>query len=631
MLRAVHRTAVTLALGAVLLAPRPARGDPPSYQTVVRTSGVDESQPDDDPACFATVLTFREPAAGAELPRLLERVPGLRVRESGPGGRQTLSLRGADSQQVVVFLDGVRLSSPGSIVDLSLLDPSLLERAEVRRGGGSARYGSDAIGGVLQLETARLRSRTRSRVSIGYGSFDALGINATHASTLGRLRYLAAASYRQAAGDFPYVDDNGVSRQRTNNDSRVGELLVKADLPLGERWLGSALNELAVAERGAPGMSQRPSETARQLDLRNLTALRVVRARTLLPAGTLELQLAHRYGLFRFDEATPPPVASRNQSFTIETAARLALPLAAVGRLDAGVEARGQLFRDPDTDDPQRLEVDLWLAGQTHLLARTVTIAPAVRLASATGFGATVVPRVGLVVRPLRWTRRASLATLEIAGNLGRAFRYPSFQEMYIRLDGFGGNPELQPEDSLDGDVGLRWQRRYVSLEVAYFQRRIKNVILFAPVSSFLVRADNYRGALTQGVEAAALLGPLRGVTLRGSYTYTRSRFGDPPMSLPGHPPHRAAVRLGWETRPGRSWTLQLWSGVVVESAMVLSRFDSSEARRRVMLSAGGAFGWRNLSLSVEGQNLLDQRDAVDAVGFPLPPARFLISVSAAR
>jgi outer membrane receptor protein involved in Fe transport len=619
------------ALAVLILAhPLVGRASDPPYQTVVRASGVSEAPPEDDPAGFSSVLVLRDPAAGLELPRLLERVPGLRVRESGPAGRSSLSLRGADSQQVAVFLDGVRLSSPGAGVDLALLDPSHLQRVEIRRGGGAARFGSDAVGGVLRLETVALRPHTR--LALGYGSWDSLALAASRAAAAGPLRYLVSGSYRQTEGDFPYVDENGVDRVRRNNDGRFGEVLLKADRVLGAtaRWHLGVLDDFAFADRGAPGTSQRPSDTARQLELRNVTALRLVRRATLLPEGTLELLLAHRYGRFSFDEPAPPVVRSANQSFTVEGTARLALPLPGVGRLDAGVETRGHLFRDPDTDNPMRLETDLWLAGQLHAARRLLTFAPAVRLATATGFGAVVAPRFGLVLRPLRRVR--VLRAIEVAANVGRSYRYPSFQEMYIRLDGFGGNAALQPEDAVDGDVGLRWARSWLSFEGAYFQRRIASLILFAPVSSFLVRADNYRGARTDGVELAARVGPLLGLTLRGSYTFTRARFGDPPMSLPGHPAHRAATRLAWEWgAPSRHLGGQLWSGVVVESGMVLGRFDSVEIGGRVLLSCGGALSYRGITLSVEGQNLLDQRDAVDTVGFPLPPARALASLAITR
>jgi outer membrane receptor protein involved in Fe transport len=167
-------------------------------------------------------------------------------------------------------------------------------------------------------------------------------------------------------------------------------------------------------------------------------------------------------------------------------------------------------------------------------------------------------------------------------------------------------------------------------VEAALFSRWIDNTILFAPVSSFLVRADNYPRARARGVEGTVDLRPGVGLRLQGSYTFTETRFGEPAMSLPGHPPHRVAARLGWRYPfEGRgAWGLGLWTGATFESAQVLSRFDSTEEEGRVLLSAGASFSWRWLTLSAEGRNLLDKRDALDTVGFPIAPARFMVSAA---
>ena len=613
-----------------------AQGEPPPvYETVVRGNRFEQGPAADDPAGFSTRIRILEPPPGMALTDVLESAPGLRLRDSG--GRQTLGLRGSDGQQLAVFLDGIRLTpAGGGPVDLTLLDPTHLELAEVRRGAGSARFGSSAIGGALLLQTPRLRTRNHTRVGLGYGSSNTWSGSAAHADKAMGLRYLASASYRQSDGDFTYTDENGEARQRQNNASRGGELLLKADRPLGgDRWLLLVLDDFGATERGAPGMSQRPSATAGQRDVRNLASVRLRRFDTLVPGGRLEVGLAQRFQHFSFREPSPPAVDSQNQSYGLEGTVGLGLPLGGSGRLDAGVELRGELFRDASVvGDPWRLETDLWMASSLRLLRRHLVLVPAVRLAVANGFGSTVVPRFGMVVRPLRWTRRRWLAPLELVANLGRSFRYPSFQEMYIRLDGFGANPTLQPEDALEGEVGLRWRRRLLSLEAVYFQRRLKNLILFAPVSSFLVRADNYRDAHADGLEAAGELHAPGGLSLRASYTFTRSRFGEPSLPLPGHPGHRVKARLEWEPPwparlpERRRFQLRLFTAVVGESATTLDRFGSQVEEGRVLLSAGGSLGYRGFVLGAEGWNLLDKRDAVDAVGFPLPPARFMVSLA---
>ena len=61
---------------------------------------------------------------------------------------------------------------------------------------------------------------------------------------------------------------------------------------------------------------------------------------------------------------------------------------------------------------------------------------------------------------------------------------------------------------------------------------------------------------------------------------------------------------------------------------MPLDRANNIAVKGRVLLSAGGSFRYRWVSLAAEGRNLLDRRDLLDSLGFPLPPARFLVSIS---
>lgn len=611
-----------------------------AYETVVRGK-VDERRPEDDPAGFTTVLRIRSAPAGTSLPDLIRRVPGLRVRDRGPGGRQGLSLRGTDSHQAVVLLDGVRLgSATGGGVDLSMLDPAHLERVEVRRGGGSARFGSDALGGVLVLRTPRLRTSARTRASLSYGSFNAVAARASRSgSWRRRLRYLASASYRQSDGDFSYLHRiNRTAHARQNNDSRVGQLLLKLDYLPTDSWRVALINDLALGERGAPGILDNACPTARQQDLRNMTAVQATLYDAAVTGSKLDLSLHHRFGRFAFEQPCEFNRPSRANGFDLGLSARWGVPLGRANRVDAGLELRQDMLQDLAgtlADEwTTRLGGDLFVSSKLALLRHHLVLVPAVRLALATGHGATVVPKLGLVLRPLRWTGRPWLARLALAANVGRSWRYPSFHELYVDLDSLRGNPELMPEDAVEADAGLRWNNKQLALEVVYFRRWINNLILYAPVSPFLVEANNYSGVSTEGVEAELRARPGWGLDLRAAYTFTRSRWGESALELPGHPPHRLAARLGWgfpfAGARKRSWSVRLWSAVTVESAMALDQFNNLFVDGRVLLAAGGAATWRWLTLSAEGRNLLDRRDLLDTLGFPLPPARFMVALSAA-
>jgi len=112
-----------------------------------------------------------ERSQAPDLVELLRLEAGIDIaRNGGPGGQTSVFMRGANSNHVLVLIDGVRAAASGTgAFTWEILDPSVIERVEIVRGPRAARWGSDAIGGVIQIFTRRAEG-----VSAGlrYGSDD---------------------------------------------------------------------------------------------------------------------------------------------------------------------------------------------------------------------------------------------------------------------------------------------------------------------------------------------------------------------------------------------------------------------------------------------------------------------------
>ncbi len=144
-------------------------------EIVVTASRVEE--PVREVASSITVITEKEIESrkATTVAEVLRNVPGLDVSKSGgPGGLTSVFIRGAKSEHTLVMVDGVEMNDPmdpGRSYDLSKLTVDNIERIEIIRGPQSTLYGSDAIGGVINIITKKGEGKPRSFISGEVGSY----------------------------------------------------------------------------------------------------------------------------------------------------------------------------------------------------------------------------------------------------------------------------------------------------------------------------------------------------------------------------------------------------------------------------------------------------------------------------
>lgn len=215
MPRRFSRAAILLAsLGAA-----PALAAPPEIVvTVYRTAAGAERS-----ASAVTVLsrTVIERSSAGSMAELLRTVPGVTVTESGgPGGAAVVGLRGGEAQHTLVMIDGVRVNDPASArgqFDFGLLTPDMIERIEVLRGPQSALYGSDAMGGVINIITRRTGGPARVAVSVEGGSYGTHRESVSLSGGIGPLSALVSGTYFKTngfsrAGDRDHGEADGTEK-----------------------------------------------------------------------------------------------------------------------------------------------------------------------------------------------------------------------------------------------------------------------------------------------------------------------------------------------------------------------------------------------------------------------------------
>ena len=167
-----QRVLPLLALGALAVSAGAAETELEMERIVVtatRTATTILDSPDN-----VTVISSGEVTAGgaATAAEALEKAAGVEIADSGTAGSvKSVRIRGAASAQVLVLVDGVRMNdSRQGATDLSLLPVEMIERIEIVRGGTSALYGADALGGVVNIIT-KSRAEKSLTLSVTNGSY----------------------------------------------------------------------------------------------------------------------------------------------------------------------------------------------------------------------------------------------------------------------------------------------------------------------------------------------------------------------------------------------------------------------------------------------------------------------------
>lgn len=509
--------------------------------------------------------------ASTDLARWLEALAGVHVRRLGPlGSPAGLSVRGAPFEQVQVFLDGVPLNPDASdTVDLSAVPAALLDGAWVHRGVAPVRYGSSAIGGVVDLRTAA--ARDGGFVEGTAGSFGT-GRLAAGGGWSGPVEGLVAGEGLVRQGRYRYLDDNGTrfaaeddaTRTRENADVAQGSLLMRLRGGEAVRW--SAMSWLGHRGEGLPGPIGLLTPTLRRRTTRHLAALSAsgwagpvgwratgwhrVRVQDLRdPDGALGLGTdARRDGL-----------QQGGAWLTATVSAHRTL------RVDGQLQARGEAIRRRDgAGDPEPWRARGVVGGTLGLSWSPVDalrIAPSVDARWLGGSGSAVggvQPRLVLEARPH--------PDLRVHVSAARTFRPPDLLSLFGDQGALRGNPDLRPERAWGGEVGTRWTPSWRSLggdlAVGGFVREATDRITWIQNAQGVLVPVNLDRALVGGVEASGQLRIADVLELAVDGTWTESRVrgaGNDGLRVPYVPrlqvDTRLAVRLGPAARFGHTLT----------------------------------------------------------------------------
>ncbi|HCU23913.1 MAG TPA: hypothetical protein DF383_02760, partial [Deltaproteobacteria bacterium] len=580
------------------------------------------------------------------LPELLSDQVGVHVQSFGGLGQlSTVSIRGSTAEQVSVFIDGIKINTAqGGAVDFSTIPLGAIERIEVLRGGASSQFGSDAIGGVINIVTKRAQPKHSLELQLSGGSFWTLKTHEGFSKRFGKLGVVLDHTHFSSKGDFSFLSTGvefagggqiggGKEFTRLHNGFYSEGFLASFDFEIDSKTRLNLLNDFFYSSRDLPGPEIETTQLfpANPLDahenlFRNAVGLRFTREELGAPGLTFSFIPNYRAERSHFTDPTPAlggpiDVTYWNQSADVKSKLSYERDFGFHRHLFTGLyDFRYDRFNNsspiPDAPLPglhTRRSQALFFQDEINLFGGNLYLNPSLRYEHASDFGNDVALHFGVAWRPAEW--------VTLKSNVENSFRYPSFNELYLPNEGFlRGNPNLLKEEALNFDIGVQFKKAWAQAELSYFRNAIDNSIVFVPISAFTIAPVNTGPATSQGLEASLKIKPLHFLELSGNYTLLLAELNGSSKQLPGRPRHLANARLDLNWKYGGVFaSLQYIDQLPIDFSN--TKFISQSA----LVDVGGTFKWKRYFLTVQGKNVGNVQ-TFDSVGFPLPRASVYFS-----
>jgi outer membrane receptor for ferrienterochelin and colicins len=491
-------------------------------------------------APVATELITRadiEQSGGSDVAAVLLERTGIELEGGHPAGSGAM-LQGFGAERVLVLLDGQPLVGrmSGSF-DLTRIPAGMLERIEVVKGPQSTLFGSEALGGVINLITRQAGGDVAVSADLLSGTSDRLDASGRVQGGVGRASFLVEGGRRQI-GITPGITRDGGAR------NQQWDAMIKGNF---------AFSETARAEASALIVDESQRWQTGQLYnfADNLQwAARIggsIQARAHTFTSTISMsEFRHTPARSTTEEVTVPGVTETQAMREAEV-----LHSMRAGRvvLDNGVELRDELLRSTNIRGGERSLSGIDAYSQLTWSLGALDVVPGVRFSTSEAWGEHWTPRLALLYRAGN--------SVALRGSLGSAFRAPAFKELFMSFMNLGagagymvrGNEDLAPESSVNVSLGAEIIQPSFYARAQVFHNRFDDFIetqLTGDSAGFAVYSyGNIADGWTRGAELE-MNTSWKGARLEAGYSYLQTEDDATDQPLLGRPAHTARLLAGY-------------------------------------------------------------------------------------
>lgn len=546
---------------------------------------------------------------------LLVQEAGTGVQVNAGGGQGHVSLNGIPNSGVLVLLDGRRFLGRDANGNFNLEEIQLagIERIEVVKGPGSALYGADALGGVINFITRTGKEHgARGTLGLLAGSYGDWRVNSSLTERAQRGGINVYGSLRGYDGfDLDERNPQTIGQPHSRFRSFGGS----GDLRLGSKLTARLFGDSNFREidnyffSGATQLASTVYDSRREL-----TRLTLSPELELTPDARTFVGLTYTYGRYARDETRVfsvggrvlPQPAWREWNHELKLIARRRFDLGGREHLvQAGYERRTEKLRRGSlgarVGDPERDINVVWAQAELAAGAR-LKLTGGFRRDEYSDFGARTSPKASALLT-LHGAHR-------LRASFGEGFRPPYFGELYLDTPPFFvGNPALRPEQTRGFTAGYTYAGPRAQVSADWFHTRLRNGIVF-DLRRLPFTYGNLSKYTSQGLNLSAAVSLPAGLTPSLDYTYNR-REDEDGAEIGGYPKHSLFAKLLWtQARLGLRANLRAeWNGRVPPGSTDVSYQPAYQVWYAQVQKSFARKGRYALSAFAQVGNVFDERD----------------------
>jgi outer membrane receptor for ferrienterochelin and colicins len=454
----------------------------------------------------------------------LQTITGVYVNSTGE-----IALRDVSSSKVVVVLDGQRLNTAqGGGVNVSDMTIDNIEKIELLRGGRSAQYGADAVGGVIRITTLSKQEGAKIwgfGIKTTQGSYNRQIYNISNSINYKKINSFLSYQRDTWDGDFSYIDYYGNEKNLINNRQSSFNIFFKLGYMIDDKQEINATSNYYKSNSGTPGMIDNLTPEA-VLKFDNKSYNLSYDNNALFKDFSFKSQVYYLDYETKFDNPENPNIPpSDHDNYAIGLEISQAGTLFPGAGITYGYSLRNDKISSTEVGEKERDthsgHTSLTYGKQFNGFISSLEGAVAARYDSPSDFENAFSPRVSLTA-----SHHGDI-NVSLIGHITKSYKAPSFNDLYWPQDAFAvGNPDLVPEKGDNYDIGITSSYSVVSLSANYFRNDVKNLILWAqdPAVNNLWTPKNISKTSTNGVETSVNISLFDNkFILNGEYTFMKA------------------------------------------------------------------------------------------------------------